>query len=279
MSFWDTITAPFTGKPIQDAAKAQIAAAQQGYAQYGDLANRAAGAVTDYGSKATAPWSDLYTRGLQGYDTYADATGANGPEGLARAKQNFQTSPGFQFQLDTGLDALTRAAAAQGGAGGNTMVDAMKYGTGLAQQDWGNYVGRLQPFMGAATTAGGGLSSAETGIGGALAGIYGNQGQAAMQTQNTIGQAQAQGAMAPYYAGSNILNAGLQIGKMALGLPGGGGGIGGGGSGGGGGSQPWSFSGSPLGQGISTLYQGGRSLFGGLSQPSNPYGYDFQNIG
>lgn len=53
----------------------------------------------------------------------------------------FQESPGYQFQLQQGTDAALNAASAHGGAlGGNSLKALTSYGTGLANQDYYNYL-------------------------------------------------------------------------------------------------------------------------------------------
>jgi len=61
----------------------------------------------------------------------------------------FQGTPGFKFALNTGLDGIDRKMAAGGFSGsGNALAELTKYGTGLAQQDWGNQVDRLGHLSG-----------------------------------------------------------------------------------------------------------------------------------
>src|SRR5262245_31804124 len=206
-NFFSNLLAPFSTGPAEEASAARERAAQQGYGAYYDLAGQALNALQTNYTSALLPYQELYETGRQGYSTYADATGANGPEGLARARANFQASPGFDFQLNTGIDALTRAGKASGQATGNTLQDALKYGTGLAQQDWGNYVSRLQPFIGAANTAASGISGTYQGLGTNLANSFTGQGQAAQGMYKDIGQAQADAALAPYQVGKNIWGA------------------------------------------------------------------------
>src|SRR5215471_8651401 len=120
MGFLDNLLAPFSTSSADKASADRIAAAQQGYGQYADLANQARGALTTNYTSALNPWQSLWTGGAQGgAQAYADATGANGIAGLDRARAQFQASPGFDFQLNTGLDALNRASVARGGATGN----------------------------------------------------------------------------------------------------------------------------------------------------------------
>ena len=140
--------------------------------------NPALAALTSGVSGATGAYGPLAAYGSQlaGYvgptsQAQADALGLNGPEGVTRAQTAFQTSPGFQFQLNTGLDALNRTAAAggQGTLGGNVLRQGQVYGQGLAQQEWQNYLNninqRIQDFTSPAISA---LSGAGTGIANAL---------------------------------------------------------------------------------------------------------------
>lgn len=84
-----------------------------------------------------------------GANMYANGLGLNGAAGNAAATGAFQAGPGYQFQLDQGLQALTRAASAGGMlASGNTLAAGTEYGQGLANQEYGNWLGRLQPYVG-----------------------------------------------------------------------------------------------------------------------------------
>ena len=113
--------------------------------------------------------------GNMGY--YRDALGLNGADGSAAARDRFQTGPGYEFAMDQGLNALERRAGAQGRLqSGNTGLDTLTYATGLANQEWGGYLDRLQGYdtqntnlyaQGAAGQAGnfGSLADLELGIG------------------------------------------------------------------------------------------------------------------
>ena len=68
--------------------------------------------------------------------------GANGqPTGGGINPATFQGSPGYQFQKQQGLNAVTNSAAANGGLGGNALKALTSYGSGIANQDWYNYLG------------------------------------------------------------------------------------------------------------------------------------------
>jgi hypothetical protein len=56
----------------------------------------------------------------------------------------FQKSPGYDFQLQQGIDAIQATAAAKGGLySGRTLQDAQTYGQDLANQDFYNYLGQV----------------------------------------------------------------------------------------------------------------------------------------
>ena len=59
----------------------------------------------------------------------------------------FSGTPGFKFALNTGLDAVGRQNSRNRGSG-NALAALTQYGTGLAQQDWGNQVDRLGRLQG-----------------------------------------------------------------------------------------------------------------------------------
>ena len=108
--------APFFGQAGQDL--------QQGFGQSGDLLNQ------------------VYTQPLQSTaGMSANALGLNGAGGNAAATAAFQASPGYEFQLGQGLDAINRTANAAGmGASGNMLREAQTYGAGLANQEYNNWL-------------------------------------------------------------------------------------------------------------------------------------------
>jgi hypothetical protein len=59
--------------------------------------------------------------------------------------QQFQQSPGYQFQLQQGVNAIQNAAGPKTGVlSGNTLQALQTYGTGLANQDWYNWLTNQQ---------------------------------------------------------------------------------------------------------------------------------------
>lgn len=70
--------------------------------------------------------------------------GLNGNGAQAGAQANFQNTPGYQFQLQQGRNALLGGAAARGGVNsGAAMKGLTKFGQGLADSTYQNYMQNL----------------------------------------------------------------------------------------------------------------------------------------
>ena len=129
------------------------------------------------------PWR---TAGGTAIPAVQDAAGLNGQEGYDRAVAAFHTSPGYGFALDQGLRAIDHGAAAKGILNsGETLKAEQKFGTGLADQDFGTYYNRLMDLSKLGETAAAGSASAtadaskgeaqtDLSQGSALSSIYGN---------------------------------------------------------------------------------------------------------
>ena len=128
--------------------------------------------ATGYYDKALVPFNDLLTRGNKGYDTYLDATGVNGAEGIARAGDLYKSLPGYSAGQTTGLDLLERRAAARGDlGGGNTSADTIKFASDYDAGKYKDFISSLAPNIGVATGATSGT-----------AGILGQEGNLAATT-------------------------------------------------------------------------------------------------
>lgn len=102
----------------------------------------------------------------------------------------FQTSPGYQFNLEQGQEGLLRGAASRGALNaGGTDADLLRFSQGLASNEFGNYVNQLQYLSGlgqsSAQGLGGSASNAASNIGQIQAGAAQNQ---ANITGSTVGQ-------------------------------------------------------------------------------------------
>lgn len=108
----------------------------------------------------------MFNQDQGGATAYANASGANGVSGLQTATNDFKNSGqygAYGTALTAGLQALDRTHAAAGNlSSGNADTDTMNYATGLAGQQYNNYLTSLQPYLGASNTAAGGIAAANT---------------------------------------------------------------------------------------------------------------------
>ena len=218
----------FSNDTAEEAARQRNAGLQQGYDALSSNYQQGRDALSSNYGKA----GDLYTNLLSSYapgaKAYGDAAGANGAEGYARAKTNFQTDPGYGFQMDQGLQALQRTHAAAGNlSSGNADADTLKYATGLADQSYGKYVDRLAPYLQGQQSATQGAANVNMGLGSGLNQSYQGQGAAANANYTGQGASDAAATMNNYNVGANQLNALMGGLNFLSGGVGGQGGIGG----------------------------------------------------
>jgi hypothetical protein len=165
---------------------------------------------------------------------YLNSLGLNGQAGNDAATAAFQAGPGYQFQLNQGLDAINRRRAAGGMLNsGNADIDAITFGQGLANNAFGGWQGNL---AGLNTNALAATGAAATGIAGAdtnKANVFGNTANSLVDlgktTTNGINSQATQSANAQMAGSGNLWNLGLNVAKLAtggIGGMGGGGGMG-----------------------------------------------------
>lgn len=172
---------PFLPAGVGAAVAAGAASAAAGAAvSYGISQATSSGqkqAITTGQRQATqdvAPYANL---GAPAAGALSDFAGLNGPDAAARAMSMYTTSPGYEFARTEGLRAVDDAAAGRGMLrSGATLKAEQAFGTGLASQDFGNYLNRLAGYSGQGLTAG--ANQAQTATSGAtqLSSITGNQG-------------------------------------------------------------------------------------------------------
>jgi hypothetical protein len=198
----------FNNKNAQDAADAQKAGIATGQAQGGaDLGQGLNLATTSY-TAGLQPFQQNYATDQAGQNAYADATGANGAAGNARAVQNFQTGPGYQFQLDQGTQNVMRNKAATGQlASGATDADLQTLGQGQANQAWQQYLTNLQPFLGQSTANAGGIGSLYSGLGNLQNQNLGQKASLDYGASTSAGNAQANADLANNAAAANQFGA------------------------------------------------------------------------
>lgn len=152
-------------------------------------------------------YSNIYGQGNAGANSYADATGVNGPAGTSRALNAFEASPAFQSAQTLGTENVLRNEARTGQlASGKSNTDLDQFTTNLANQYYTQYVNQLQPWLNQENTGAGGIAGVGqaggnaflTGAGG-QAGAYTGAAGTAANTGIQAGQLWSQG-------GNNLAN-------------------------------------------------------------------------
>lgn len=124
---------------------------------------------------------------------YADAVGLNGADGSARAQNAFTTSPGYDFSLNQGLQALERRASSMGSyQSGGTSAGILDYATGRANQEYGSWLDRLGGMSNTALSGQSGalnnLANLATGTGQQRLGLAGDVASGYMAANNQFAE-------------------------------------------------------------------------------------------
>lgn len=208
----------FSNDTAEQAAAQRNQGLQQGYDALSGQYDQARGSINTGANTATGYYQPLVSSTGAGAGAYGDASGANGPEGLARAMANFKNSGQYGVYgigLNEGLQALDRTHAAAGNlSSGNADTDAIKFAQDQASKAYGSYTAGLQPYLGANSNAVGGAAGVATGQGTALAGTDVAQGNAANANFTGQGASTTAATMNNYQIGQNQLSALKDVGKM-----------------------------------------------------------------
>ncbi|QDM27874.1 hypothetical protein FNL56_18370 [Tardiphaga sp. vice304] len=180
-------------------ANSQLGQNRDVWSGYGATANGALdrGLSSSLGALGQArsdydPLAALGQKYGQGTSLYMDSLGANGAAGNQHAVDSFHAGPGYQFQVDQGNDAINRRRAAGGMLNsGNADIDAMKFGQGLANQEYGNWQTKLGGFMSPELQATSGAAAGRAGVNGQIAGLYGQDATNRVGVAGSVAQGQA----------------------------------------------------------------------------------------
>lgn len=198
----------------QQASQAQTEAEQQALAFQQQVYGNTQQNLLPFLRGGTQAWEELLrhlgTPGQPGVLTESPAKFGNLPYPTAAT---FKQSPGYQFQLQQGTQAIRDAGAGVGGTlNGNMLKSLQTYGTGLANQDWYNYLNEYWNRYNAASQGQQNLFNRFAGIGQAgqqAANTQGQQGTAFAgligNTLGNIGASQAAGILGQYGSIANTL--------------------------------------------------------------------------
>jgi len=203
----------------------------------GDVTNyydAARGDLTNYYNQGRTDLTNYYNQGrtdlMQGgqraegyYQPYREAGGRaldTLEQKMAAGPGDFESSPGYQFRLQQGMEQMERGAAARGGQAGLTdprmQKELMQYGQGMASDEYDKFMNRyyqgLSPYQqmaGQGQMAAGGSADIAYGTGSNLSNIGmqtgGNLANMGMQTGSNLSNIGMQ-------TGANLGNMGMQTG-------------------------------------------------------------------
>lgn len=218
--------------------------------QYIAQLQKAQGFLQDQEKQGTDNFSPFLQGGQQATRQLSDLLGTNGSGLLTPWSQTFQAptadqaaqTPGYQFQLKAGQDAMQNSAAAKGGLlTGRTLADLNNYAQGTASTNYQNTFNnaftqyqsaydafnnnqnntyqRLMGLSGQGMQAASGDASLMSNFGGDIAQLYGQMGAA--RAAGTIGSANSITGMIP-----GLVNSGTSLLSGLLGKKTGGGDLG-----------------------------------------------------
>lgn len=160
-------------------------------ADYGNYVRANKDVLNDYNKNVDKKqYPSISDYGRYHYQTYGQGENRTLPTSTADPYAGFTQSPGYLFRLQEGNKAIERSAAARGGLySGATMKALDRYSQGVASDEFGAYVNRLQSLAGVGQSATGstaaagqnyanGASQAAQQAGAARASSYANTGNA-----------------------------------------------------------------------------------------------------
>jgi hypothetical protein len=141
-----------------------------------------------------------------GQPTVTTTPGKTSAQQQQEAFDRFHASPGYQFSFSEGQRAIENSAAARGGVhSGATMKALDRFGTGLANQEYGDYYNRLAAEAGIGQTAVQSGNQAAQNYGNSAAQLAANTGAARASAYGAAGQ-----AMSNAYGGvASAINGGI----------------------------------------------------------------------
>jgi hypothetical protein len=214
----------FSDKNEAKARDLQVQGYRTGESRAMDYLGQGMGALRGNYASALDEYAPYAQSGQAASSLYSDALGLNGSDGSGRAVSAFQSSPGYDYAVNQALQAVERRASAQGQLGsGQTTLDTLGAVHGLADQDYGSWLDRLNGQQTVGMNAAAGRAGIDTGLGNAEYTYGTNRGDLAYNTETGIGNANADYEKNKDQTGANIFGAitgGLSLGAKVLGLGG-----------------------------------------------------------
>lgn len=219
MGLFDSL---FSNKDSVNAATAANAGIAEGFGKAKKFIGKGVEDYNKYAVEAGAKFDPFYETGTAANTMYGNALGLNGAEGNAAAVDAFQAGPGYEFQLDQGLQALDRGAASRGMlSSGNLLQAEQKYGSDLANQEYQNWLKNLYSGSTSGQNAAQSQATILTGQGQTGYDAGKTLGNLGYQSSVAAGQNTAAAELANQQASQNIFGAitsGLNLAGKVIGM-------------------------------------------------------------
>lgn len=220
MGLFDIFSSSDGKRAAVAADKARVRGLRTGEERASGLLDSGLSTATDYYTNAGKLYDTWASTGRDANAMFGNALGLGGQEGYDAATSAFRTTPGYQFAVESGLDAIDRRAASRGMLGsGNTNLDTIRFSQGLADQQWQNWLNNLNTASGSGLTATTNQAGIQTGLGDLNFNTGATKANLAYQTETGVGnsnaQMQADIQAAKNAANANIWGAILGVGNLA----------------------------------------------------------------
>jgi hypothetical protein len=199
----------FSNNNAQQAANAQTAGINTGLTQATGAINNGLGQATSSYTAGLQPFQANTATANQGTTALGNLLGLNGAAGNASATQQLQNTPGYQFTLDQGSQNAMRNQAATGQlASGATDVALQNLGQQTATASaYQPYLSALQQYLPYSTQSAQGQGALYSGLAGTQSTTGNTLGSLDYGANTSIGNAQANAALANNAAAANQFGA------------------------------------------------------------------------
>jgi hypothetical protein len=196
----------FSNAPAQAAANAQTSAINTGLTNATSAINTGLGQATTSYTAGLQPFIQNSATANAGTAALGNLLGLNGAAGNASATQQLENTPGYSFALNQGTQNAERNQASTGQlASGATDVALQQVGQGTALNSaYAPYLQALQQYLPYSTQSAGGQAGLYSGLATAQSNAGNNLGDLQYGANTSIGNAQANAALANNNAAANM---------------------------------------------------------------------------
>lgn len=208
----------FSDKNEKAAARAQKRGLERGRAGAFEQIDAGQAGYDEFAGRAYDEFDTYDDLGRGSATMYSDALGIGGDEGTARARAAYETSPGYDFEVEEALRAIERSGAARGGTDSGGLIDALRSrAQDYARTDFSGWLDRLSGNVDRGINVAGARSDILSGQGTQRYNTGMTKANIDWNTETGKGSADAAFQMAKENSGMNIFDALMGGLKLAAG--------------------------------------------------------------